>query len=128
MKKILSGLVLASLLVMPAMALADPPGAGDPGGAGMPVGGTNGPGVVVEEELDIMNLLDTIANWLLTILLIVAAIFIIIAGFYFVTAMGDPAKVATARQFILYALIGVAVGLASKGLVWFVQTIVKSSS
>jgi len=116
MKKILSGLILASLLVMPAMALADPIGAG-----GSPIEEVPG-------ELNIMNLLNTIANWLLTILLIVAAIFIIIAGFLFVTAMGDPEKVKSARNFILWALIGVAVALASKGLVLLIREIVKSSS
>jgi len=106
MKKILSSLVLVSLLVMPAMVLAAPP---------------------LEEvpvDLDIMDLLNTIANWLLTILLIVAAIFIIIAGFLFVTAMGDPEKVKTARNFILWALIGVLVALASKGLVLLIRSIV----
>ncbi|MEA3344363.1 MAG: hypothetical protein U9Q16_01655 [Patescibacteria group bacterium] len=122
MKKILSGLVLASLLVVPAIGLAQP--ADNP--AGPPPASGDDPNLKeVPPDLDIMDLLQTLANWLLTILLIVAAIFIIIAGFYFVTAMGDPAKVATARQFVLYALIGVAVGLASKGLVLLIESIVE---
>jgi hypothetical protein len=124
MKKILSGLILASLLVVPVVVLADPPGAGDPGVNVPVIGGNNLK--EVPEDVDIMDLLNTIANWLLTILFIVAVIFIIIAGFYFVTAMGDPEKVKSARQFILYALIGVAVGLASKGLVLLIETIVES--
>jgi hypothetical protein len=124
MKKILSGLILASLLVVPVVVLADPPGAGDPGVNAPVIGGDNLK--EVPEDVDIMDLLNTIANWLLTILFLMAVIFIIIAGFYFVTAMGDPEKVKSARQFILYALIGVAVGLASKGLVLLIETIVES--
>jgi drug/metabolite transporter (DMT)-like permease len=77
------------------------------------------------EELDFMAVLESIANWLWAGLLVIAAIFIIIAGYFFVTAMGDPDKVATARQFVLYALIGVLVGFLAKALVLFVDTIVR---
>ena len=75
-------------------------------------------------ELDIMQTLDAIVNWLFTILLIVAAIFIIIAAYFFVTAAGDPEKTGKARNFVLYALIGVLVGFAAKGLVLLIGQIV----
>jgi hypothetical protein len=42
----------------------------------------------------------------------------------FVTASGDPDKTKTARNFVLYALIGVLVGFAAKGLVMLVEKIV----
>jgi len=104
MKKILSGLVLASLLIMPAIGLAyeTPP---------------------ASPEVNVMEMISSITNWLFAILLIMAAIFIIIAGFFFVTAMGDPEKVKSARNFVLWALIGVAVGIAAKGLIILVEFI-----
>jgi len=74
-------------------------------------------------DVDIMELLDSITNWLFVILLIVAAIFIIMAGYFFVTAMGDPDKVKKARDFVLYAAIGVLVGFAAKGLVSLIEII-----
>jgi len=103
MKKILLALVLASTLTLPLIGLAAEP--------------------KTAPEIDTIDLLNRITNWLFTILLIIAAIFIIIAGLYFVTAQGDADKTKSARNFILYALIGVLVGFAAKGLVKLVGKI-----
>jgi phosphoglycerol transferase MdoB-like AlkP superfamily enzyme len=102
MKKVLTGITAATLLTLPVLALAQ---------------STSAPNV------DIFQALDTLTNYLFTILLIVAVIFLIIAAFTFITASGDPDKVGKARNFVLYALIGVAVGVAARGLVALVQTI-----
>jgi hypothetical protein len=67
-----------------------------------------------------MEIINRITNWLFAFLIIVAVVSIIIAGYYFITAQGDAEKVKTARNFILYALIGVGVGLLAKGLVGLV--------
>jgi len=99
MKKLLTGIAAASLLLLPFFALAQ---------AGPP------------EGIDLIQVLINVRNWLFTILLIVAVIFIIIAGYNFVTAQGDPDKVRTARNFVLYALVGVAVAVASFALVDFI--------
>ena len=78
----------------------------------------------VVPTVDIMDVLDNITNWLFAVLLVIAAIFIIIAGYMFVTAMGDPDKTKTARNFVMYALIGVLVGFCAKGLVLLVRSVV----
>ena len=103
MKKILIGLTAVGILAVPLLGLAQP---------------TEAP------TLDIMVVLDRITNWLFALLLIVAAIFIIIAAYFFVTAQGDPEKTKSARNFVLYAVIGVLVGFIAKGLVIFVKTVV----
>jgi ascorbate-specific PTS system EIIC-type component UlaA len=74
-------------------------------------------------DVDIFEALETLTNYLFTLALIVAVIFLIIFPFSMLTAQGDPDKVRTARNYILYALIGVAVAVAAKGLVALVQTI-----
>ena len=79
--------------------------------------------VVEAPALNVMDALNRITNWLFSILLVIAAIFIIIAGYYFVVAQGDPEKTKTARLFVLYALIGVLIGFLAKGLVILVGTI-----
>ena len=76
------------------------------------------------DEVDVLTVLDTVSNWLFAILLIVAAIFIIVAGYFFVTAAGDPDRTKKARDWVMYALIGVLVGFVAKGLVLLVETIV----
>mgnify|MGYP001560577756 CR=1 FL=1 len=107
-KKYLLSLTLVSFLAvsflaLPAVGLAQP---------------TNLP------NLDVMNALGKIVDWLFTILLVIAALFIVLAAYTFVTAGGDPEKVNTARNQVLYALIGVAVAFLAKGLVALVQRIV----
>jgi hypothetical protein len=93
----------------------------------MGVGVGVGPGVGTVPKaptLDIMTVLDRIVDWLFAILLVIAAIFIIVAGYYFVTAAGSPEQVSKARAFVLYALIGVLVAFAAKGLINLVGRIV----
>ena len=113
-KTLLSSILLVSLVLMPAMALADWRDWGW-GWGGAPSGAPT---------VDIMDTLDSITDWLFAILLIVAAISIIIAGYFFVTAAGDPDKTKRARDFVMYALVGVLVGFVAKGLVMLVGQIV----
>ena len=109
MKKILSSLILVSFLTLPVICLAQ-----------ITIGIGGAPST---PTVDIMYLLNSITNWLFAILLVVAAMFIIIAGYFFITAMGDPDKVVKARQVVFYALIGGLVAVAAKGLVKLVETI-----
>jgi len=102
MKKIITGISIASLM-LPVLALAQT--------------------ASTAPDIDLLQALDTLTNWLFTLLLIVAVIFLIIAAFTFISAQGDPEKVTKARNFVLYALIGVAVAVAAKALVAFVQMI-----
>ena len=67
------------------------------------------------------SVLVTILKYLIWILVVVAAISIVIAGYYFVTAGGNPDTISKARNFVLYALIGVLIAVLARGLVWFVM-------
>jgi hypothetical protein len=67
--------------------------------------------------------LNSIINWLFILLLITAVIFIIIAAFYFVTASGNPEQTAKARNFVLYALVGVLVAFLARGLIILVRRV-----
>ena len=104
MKKVLVSLISVSILAGPAIALAQAPS--------------------TAPTADIMATLDSITDWLFAILLVIAAIFIIVAAYNFVTAQGDPDKTKTARNLVMYALIGVLVAFAAKGLVLLVDRIV----
>ena len=51
----------------------------------------------------------------------VASIFmVIIGGFKYVTSTGDPAKVNSAKDTILYAVIGLVITIIAQGIVVFV--------
>lgn len=51
-----------------------------------------------------------------------ATIFIIIAGFMFVTAGGDPKKLDTAKKTLTWTIIGVAIAIAAWTLAIAFQT------
>ena len=104
MKKFVLTVVSTSLIVLPSVGLAQLQGGGAP-------------------SVPIMQALEAITNWLFVILLSVAVIFLIIAAFQFVFAMGDSDKVKTARMMVLWSLVGVAVAVLAKGLVMLVRQI-----
>jgi hypothetical protein len=73
---------------------------------------------------DLEALLTTIRNVLAGAGIVIAAIFLILGGYSFITAGGAPEKVETARRQIMYALIGVAIILLAAALVGIVESIV----
>lgn len=66
--------------------------------------------------------LQNIINTVLAVMGAVAALIIVIAGFRFITSQGNPSEVATARNAILYASIGLIVIVAAFAIVNFVVT------
>jgi len=118
MKKVLSALVLTSLLVMPMVTLAAYEGETSP----------NQPEEIISSGQDLVDLINNVGNWIFTILLAIAAIFLVVAGFMFVTAGGNPENTTKARQMLINALIGVAVALGAKGLVAVVTSLLGASA
>lgn len=76
-------------------------------------------------DIPIETVLEKISGWLLGFLVAFATLMLIVAGFYFVTSQGDPEKIKKAKNFVLWALVGLGVGLLSTALVNFVQRMVK---
>ena len=64
----------------------------------------------------VLRILDAIGDWVFAIFIGIATIFIIIAIFDSVTGGGDPAKISSARQKLIYAAIGIALALVAGGL------------
>ncbi|MGB2762556.1 MAG: hypothetical protein WBC21_03390 [Minisyncoccales bacterium] len=108
MKKIISALVLVGFLVLPLgiLAYTEP--------------------TLPTTELD--EALVNITNFMFWLLMAVAVIFLIAAGISFITAGGDPEKVKKARDYVLYALIGVVVGVMAKGLTTFLRAIIEGTT
>ncbi len=66
------------------------------------------------------DLINAIINFLFTVSLALAPLLIIVGGFYFVTAAGDPSKIETGKRIILYTVIGLLIVMLAKGLIDFV--------
>jgi len=72
----------------------------------------------------LIDLMNRIANVIFTVLMVVAVVFILLAAFNYLTAMGSADKVATANRMILYSAVAIAVALLSKALPLVVRSIV----
>lgn len=58
------------------------------------------------------------------ILIGVATIFFIVGAYRYLTSQGNPESVKTATKTIVYGLVALAVGLISRGLVYFVNDVI----
>lgn len=66
------------------------------------------------------GLLGRVTNLLALVTGIVAVGMIIYSGFTFITAAGDSGKIEQARKTIIYAVIGLVVIVAARGIILFV--------
>jgi len=64
-----------------------------------------------------LQILPRLVGYVYGFFLVIVVLMIIISGYMFVTAGGSPEKVTTARNVLMYALIGLAVAVLAKGLI-----------
>lgn len=75
-----------------------------------------------------VNLICTVAGWLFVFLIVLSVIFIILAAFNYLTASGDPEKVKSASNQLIYAVVAIAVAVIARGVPLIVTTFVGVSS
>jgi hypothetical protein len=71
----------------------------------------------------VMNSIYTITDWIFIILVAFAAVMVLFGAFTLLTAGGVPEKVTSGRNYIIYAAIGLAVGLLAKAIPAIVRVI-----
>jgi len=69
-----------------------------------------------------IDLVDIITNFIFWVGIAIGPLMIIIGGFYFLTAAGSEEKIRTAKNIILYTVIGLAIILLAKGLVSVIKS------
>jgi len=78
-------------------------------------------------ELNPIELLRTIITWIFGFLIVVVVLMVLISAYLFVTAGGNPEQVGKARNWLVYALIGLAIGVLARGLVALVLQILQQT-
>ncbi|MCX6721091.1 MAG: pilin [Candidatus Staskawiczbacteria bacterium] len=63
------------------------------------------------------ELLTKIADGVGTLVASLGTIMLIVAGILYLTSAGNPERMGTAKKALTYAIIGIAIGLAAKGIV-----------
>jgi len=106
-KKIATLSATALLLVAPLAAMALPA-----------INTPNGNG-----NIDILGVINAALAFLWPVFIGFAVIMFIIAAFQFFTAQGDPDKVNSARQFVIWGIVGVVVGVLAFTLPFAVQNL-----
>jgi len=121
MKQILFIALLLGMAVAPILGIAAEP---VPEGVfRLPTAGT-GEGQVPATGADLLSGIQLIANWVFAIFLAISLIYIILGAFQFVTAGADPAKIQQAREKLIFAVIGIAIGLLVFGIPQIIKSIV----
>jgi len=64
-----------------------------------------------ESPTELIGLIENIAGWFQAIVLIIAIIMIIYAGFVWMTAAGDEEKLGKARKTLVWGLVGIGIAL-----------------
>lgn len=76
---------------------------------------------------DFSTVITNIAGILGNIIAIAGSIMVVVAGAIFVTSGGDPGKVNKAKSALIYAFIGIVIGLGAKGIVELFKSITGAS-
>jgi len=82
----------------------------------------NTPGDDVEPTA-FLDVTDTIANWLITLVSSLAVTALIIGGFIMIISGGDENRLEMGKTIFIYALIGLIVVLMSYGIITFIQSL-----
>src|SRR5438309_380054 len=69
----------------------------------------------------IIGLVNTILNFIWPVFIGFAVIMFIIAAFQFISSQGNPEGVKTARDFVIWGVVGVAVGILAFTIPYVVQ-------
>jgi len=78
-------------------------------------------------NLDIWEILTKATNWFFGIVIMIAVIMIIAAGFTYITSGGADTKIKSALNKLIFALVGVAIALLAKGLIYLICNFISST-
>jgi len=79
-------------------------------------------------EIFFVNLINKVANWLFTFLLVLAVVFIVIAAYKYMFSQGSDEAVTAAHKMLIYAVVAVAVAMLSRGFVFVVRGLITGTS
>lgn len=66
------------------------------------------------------GIINKATNLLVMVIGVAAVIMIIVGGIQYTLSTGDPQKINTAKDLIIYAIVGMVIALVAKGIIAFV--------
>ena len=119
MKKIIAVSLLTLMLAVTLGSVASAQGVAPlpTGKEGIPTGLTT--------AAEFVTLLEDLTDWLFVILVVVSVIFIVLAGFQFITGGGDPVAISAARTKLIWAAVGIGIALLARGLPPAIENLIR---
>lgn len=119
-KKVLASLLLGVMLLfgMNALVFAQTPKDSVCQGIGLASGGAGC--TPPANQPDVQATVEKVITILLALVAVISIIMIIIGGLKYITSGGDSGKVASAKDTILYSIIGLVIALLAQVIVRFV--------
>lgn len=108
------GVGIAAVDTVPAMAAAKDEICAGVGAA------SGGGGCTTNNGPTVNSIINTVVNILSIMVGIVAVIMVIVAGFRYVTSGGDAGKIASAKNTLIYAIVGIVIAAVARPIVQFV--------
>jgi len=71
----------------------------------------------------IMDTVYTVTDWIFVFVITLVIIFILLGAFNLLTAAGTPEKIKSGRDYIIFACIGMLVALLAKSIPWIVRNV-----
>jgi len=73
----------------------------------------------------LLNVINRVFDWVFVFIIALVGVMIVVGAFNIITAGGEPGKVTTGRNFILYALIGMVVALFARAIPSIVAALIR---
>jgi len=106
MNKKLVTLVSSAMVLLPVIALADI---------------NPGPAPVGNPSINVVNVVNAILNFIWPLFIGFAVIMLLVAGFMFLTARGEAEQVATARNAVIWGMVGIVVGILAFSIPFIIR-------
>lgn len=70
------------------------------------------------------ELIGNLIDFIFWVAVVIVPLIIIVAGFYFLTAAGNPERVSTAKRIIFWSAVGFTIVLLAKGIISVIKQII----
>ena len=88
----------------------------------------NTPQPIIQDVGGVISILNYVLQLIYTVFFIAAVLFILLAGFGYLTANGDPGKIKKASNKLIFGIVGIAVGLLATGVKSLVASFLNKGS
>lgn len=79
------------------------------------------PSPPVRDIGDLQRILETIGDWMFTILLVLATIFVIIAAYKYLIGSTNPEEIKKAHKMLIYTAVALIVAFLARAISFLVQ-------